>query len=64
MIMDRIIQDLNVGLHLNGNDSMSQPDGTNCMPHMANFIHILIIVTAFPVPEGNKTHHECHTNAI
>lgn len=55
VIMNRVIQDLSVALHVNGNDSMSQSYGTNCMSHMASCIHMLVTVIAFPVPEVYKT---------
>jgi len=53
--MNRIIQDLSVAFHGNGNVSMSQSYGTNCMSPMAIFIHMLVTVIAFPVSEVHKT---------
>ena len=50
VIMNRIIQDLSVALHVNRNDSMSYSYGKNCMSPMASFIHI-----TFPMPEVHKT---------
>jgi hypothetical protein len=55
VIMNRVIQDPSVALHVNGNYSISQSYGTNCMSHMASFIHMLVTVIAFPVPEVHKT---------